>query len=377
MSAMRDATETCAGRVVEVVPVQTPSRAYDAHVGVNILDDAGELVRASAGGGVAAVISDSNVAPLYAERVLESLRAAGYETALVTFPAGEEHKRLATLEVMLEELANAGLTREDVVVALGGGVTGDMAGLAAAMYLRGIKVAQIPTSLLAMVDSSVGGKTAVDLAAGKNLAGAFFQPHVVLADVACLHTLSHDLLTDSCGEVVKHGVLCDPELFDNICEVPVNAAGSDDERLARIVARNVAIKRDVVNADEKERGLRQTLNLGHTLGHAIEAASNFELGHGSSVAAGLCCVSRAAERLEWAEPGITRQIEQACRAHGLPTDTEFDHETIFEYATRDKKRRGSTITLVVPVRIGKVTLRKVTLRELREVIELGCGTEER
>lgn len=376
MSTMRDA-EASAGRTVEVVPVQTPSRAYDVHVGVGILENTGELVRASAGGGVAAVVSDSNVAPLYAERVEESLRAAGYETTLVTFPAGEEHKRLATLEVMLEELASAGLTREDVVVALGGGVTGDMAGLAAAMYLRGIKVAQVPTSLLAMVDSSVGGKTAVDLAAGKNLAGAFFQPRVVLADMACLHTLSHELFTDSCGEIVKHGVLCDPELFEDICTRPVNADDTDDERLARIVARNVAIKRDVVNADETERGLRQTLNLGHTLGHAIEAASDFVLGHGSSVAAGLCCVSRAAERLGWTEQGTTERIEQACRAHGLPTDTELAHETIFEYATRDKKRRGGTVTLVVPERIGKVSLRKVTLAELREVIELGCGTEGR
>lgn len=359
-----------------VVGVHTPTSDYDVHVGCGVLDEVGPLVRKAAGGRVAAVTSDSNVAPLYANRVMASLEAAGYQTCLITFPAGERNKRFSTLEGILEELAQAELSRDDVVVALGGGVCGDMAGLAASLYLRGIKVAQVPTSLLAMVDSSVGGKTAVDLRSGKNLAGAFLHPCVVVADVKCLHTLSHELLTDSCGEIVKHGVLADPALFELIVEHPVNAPNTDDAHMARIVAQNVRIKRDVVNADEHERGLRQTLNLGHTLGHAIEAASDYRLGHGSSVAAGLCCVARGAQRLGWTQQGCAQLIEQACRAHGLPIDTNLDTQTIMRYATHDKKRHGATVNLVIPERIGKVSLRSVTLGELEEVVRLGCGTAE-
>ena len=359
------------------IPVHTSSRAYDVLVGPGVLDQVGEVCARCAGGTVAAVISDSNVAPLYGQRVLSSLERAGYRTALLTFPAGEQNKRLSTLETLLEGLAAAELSRDDVVVALGGGVTGDMAGLAAALYLRGIQVVQVPTSLLAMVDSSVGGKTAVDLAHGKNLAGAFHQPSAVVVDIDCLKTLSHELFSDSCGEVIKHGVLADPALFDEIAARPINAPGYARDDLARIVARNVEIKRDVVNADETERGLRQTLNLGHTLGHAIEAASDFTLGHGSSVAAGLCCVARAAVALGWADASVARRIEAATAAFGLPTDTSVDHQTLFRYAAHDKKRHGATVNLVVPVAIGSVEIRRVSLDQLHDVIAAGCGTAQR
>ena len=360
-------------RMKHIVPVSTSSRAYEVHVGRGILDEAGRLIRDAAGGSIAAVISDSNVAPLYAHRVQASLEDAGYRTTLLTFPAGERHKRLSTLETLLEGLAKAELSRDDVVVALGGGVTGDMAGLAAALYLRGIQVAQIPTSLLAMVDSSVGGKTAVDLQAGKNLAGAFLQPCVVVADVECLHTLNHDLFTDSCGEVIKHGVLADQRMFEELCSRPMNSPDRDDAEIARIVARNVEIKRDVVNADERERGLRQTLNLGHTLGHAIESAHGYAWGHGTSVAVGLCCVARAAESLGWSQSGMARSIESICAAHGLPTFTDLDPCTIMDYAVHDKKRHDQTVNLIVPIRIGKVEIRKVTLDELAEIVRIGCG----
>lgn len=359
-----------------VIPVSTRQRAYEVHVGVGNLDTVGRVTRTAVGGEAAAIICDSHVRPLYADRVASSLDAAGYRTAIISFPAGERNKRLATLERMLEDLAAAELSRTDVVVALGGGVTGDMGGLAAALYLRGIHVVQVPTSLLAMVDSSVGGKCAVDLSAGKNLAGAFFQPSAVVADVTCLHTLSHELLTDSCGEVIKHGVLADPALFDELLRRPLNAPDRKDADVARLVAQNVAIKRDVVNADETEQGIRQTLNLGHTLGHAIEAASAYELGHGASVAAGLCCVTRATEAMGWTEAGTAERIEAACAAHGLPVDTTLDHDTIMRYATHDKKRHGATVNLVVPLRIGKVEVRAVTLDELAHIVRLGCGTKK-
>lgn len=356
------------------VQVDTPSRSYAVTVGRGVLDQVGPLCRQAAGGEVAAIISDSNVAPLYAARVSTSLAQAGYQTTTLSFPAGEQNKRFHVLEGLLEGLAEAELSRDDVIVAVGGGVTGDMAGLAAALYLRGIKVVQVPTSLLAMVDSSVGGKTAVDLEHGKNLAGAFFQPHAVIADIDCFQTLSHELFTDSCGEVIKHGVLADPALFDEMSARPLNAPGYSPDDLVRIVARNIEIKRDVVNADETERGLRQTLNLGHTLGHAIEAASDFSLGHGSSVAAGLSCITRAAAAKGWCSHETSERIDACVRAFGLPTDTEVDHETLLRFACHDKKRHGSTVNVVVPLRIGAVEVRKLTLDELAELIDLGCGT---
>ena len=358
-----------------IVEVATPSRSYNVHVGCGILDGIGAATRQAAGGERACIITETNVGPLYAARVEASLAEAGYQVSTLTFPAGEQNKRLSTLETLLEGLAKAELTRDDVVIALGGGVTGDMAGLAAAMYLRGIQVVQAPTSLLAMVDSSVGGKVAVDLAHGKNLCGFFWQPSAVVADVECLHSISRELYTDSIGEVVKHAVLADPAMLDELTSRPMNGEGYPDELIASIVARNVSIKRDVVNADEKERGLRQTLNLGHTIGHGIEAASDFALGHGSSVAAGLCCMARAACTKGWCKPETRDAIIAAMAAQGLPTDTDLDHDVIFDYMTHDKKRHGDTMNIVVPEQIGRVGVRKVTLAELRELVDLGCGIE--
>lgn len=356
------------------VHVSTASRDYDVHVGRGLLDGIGGLVREAAGGTRCCVVSDSNVAPLYAERALSSLAANGYETSLHVFEAGEASKRLETYGTCLEALAAAGLTRDDCVVALGGGVVGDLAGFAGATYMRGCHVAQVPTSLLAMVDSSVGGKTAVDLSAGKNLVGAFFQPDVVVADVDCLSTISHDLLTDSCGEVIKHGVLADPELFCRLERSPINAPGYDEDDLASVIARNVEIKRDVVDADEQERGLRQTLNLGHTIGHAIEAASGFSLGHGSCVAAGLCCISRAASAMGLMDSADARRIERCVAAYGLPTDIGIDHATLVEVARRDKKRHADSVNVILPRRIGEVEVRRVTMDEFARIVDLGCGT---
>ncbi len=360
-----------------IVDVPTPSRSYQVHVGCGILDGIGEVVRGAAGGERACVITETNVGPLYAERVEASLAAAGYAVSTLTFEAGEQNKRLSTLEGLLEGLAEAQLTRDDVVIALGGGVTGDMAGLAAAMYLRGIQVVQAPTSLLAMVDSSVGGKVAVDLAHGKNLCGFFWQPSAVLADVECLHSIAPELYTDSIGEVVKHAVLADPQMLAELTDRPMNGEGYPDEPVARIVAKNVEIKRDVVVSDEKERGLRQTLNLGHTIGHGIEAASDFSLGHGSSVAAGLCCMARAACAKGWCKSETRDAIVAAMAAQGLPTDTELPHDVVFDYMVHDKKRHGDTMNIVVPDEVGAVSVRKVTLEELRELVELGCGTGAR
>lgn len=356
-----------------VIDVHTPSRSYQVHVGQGVIDQVGDLTRAACGGTRAAVVSDSNVAPLYANAVAEALVEAGYEASIQVFPAGEDHKRLATLEPIIEGLAEANLTRDDVVVAVGGGVTGDMAGLAAALYLRGCQVVQVPTSLLAMVDSSVGGKTAVDLEHGKNLCGAFWQPSLVVADVDCLDTLTPNLLADSCGEVIKHAVLADPALFDQLGERPLTSCADDGAWMAQVVARNVEIKRDVVDADERERGARQTLNLGHTIGHAVEAASNFALGHGSCVAVGLCCMARASATEGWCEPSLPGRIEALCQAHGLPTDTDLPHDQVVAYAAHDKKRHADSVNVVIPEAVGRVSVRRVSLDDFARLVDEGCG----
>lgn len=360
--------------MTETIRVEAASRAYDVVVGVGILDELGERLRDACDADAAFVVTDSHVGPLYLRRALDALEAAGLRTSSITVPAGERFKRLDTFGSILEAMAAEGLTRDSVVVALGGGVVGDMAGFAAASYMRGIQVVQVPTTLLAMVDSSVGGKTAIDLDAGKNLVGAFLQPSLVVADVETLRSLEDDVFVDGLGEVVKHAVLADQALFDSLLGAPLTR-NSDASALVEVVARNVAIKRDVVNADERERGLRQTLNLGHTIGHAVEAASGFSLGHGHCVAIGLCCVTRATESLGWTSPGVAERVERLVAAQGLPTDTDVPHDTIVSFATHDKKRHGDGVSLVVVGDVGRCEIRHVSLREFAHIVELGCGVD--
>lgn len=361
-------SERCDG--MRTVHVSAASGAYDVVVGAGALARAGELVRAALGTRRCCVVSETTVAPLYADALESSLAAAGHDVVeRVVFPAGESHKNLATLGDILDALSRRELTRDDVVVALGGGVCGDMGGLAGALYLRGLSVVQVPTSLLAMVDSSVGGKTAVDLPAGKNLVGAFWQPRAVIADVRCLASVPPELFRDSCGEVVKHAVLADPALLD---ELTASSLGVDDEdRLARVVARNVEIKRDVVDADERESGLRQTLNLGHTIGHAIEAASDFEMGHGTCVAVGLSMMARACAARGWCSPGCAERIVTCVRAHGLPTTTDVATDTLMSFVAHDKKRHGDGVNAVIIRDVGHVEVRRTELSELADIIDAG------
>ena len=274
---------------MSIVHVDAASRSYDVLVDELFLDQVGELCKRVSGGDAACIVSDTNVAPLYLERAKASLQAAGYAVSEFVFEAGEPSKTLATYGACINALAEAGLTRDSVVVALGGGVVGDLAGFAAATYMRGCHCVQVPTSLLSCVDSSVGGKTAVDLPAGKNLVGAFFQPDAVLIDTSLLDTLAPHFFTDGCAEVLKYGVIADADLFAEL-ETPLVP---QDPRLADVVSRCVAIKRDVVQTDEKEKGLRQILNFGHTLGHALEKNSQFKLTHGFAVACGMVLVARA------------------------------------------------------------------------------------
>lgn len=365
--------EQTGGVQTRTIDVRTPSKDYQVLVGAGVIDELGPLTHAALPKAQKAqIIADSNVAPLYGDTVAASLEEAGLSCSMQVFEAGEQAKKLSTLSDLLEGLAESELSRDDVVVALGGGVAGDMAGLAAALYLRGCAVVQVPTSLLAMVDSSVGGKTAVDLAAGKNLAGAFFQPSLVVADIDCLDTLSPQQFTDSVGEVIKYGVIADPQLFDQLEAHPLSVDSVDPDQLASVIARCIEIKRDVVQKDEREGGIRQILNFGHTIGHAIEAASNFQLGHGSSVAAGMCAIARASAARGWCDQEVAERIVALVAAHGLPTDTATDHQELLSYASHDKKRHGSTVNVVVPTAIGTVEVRKVGFTELLDLIDLGC-----
>ncbi|MBR2897598.1 MAG: 3-dehydroquinate synthase [Oscillospiraceae bacterium] len=339
------------------------AKPYSVLIGQGLLKQAGAALRRISGGTRCVIVSDSNVAPLYSETLKQSLSEAGFSVSVFVFPAGERSKNSDTYLSLLDHMASHELTRSDLVVALGGGVTGDMAGFAAATYLRGIDYAQIPTSLLAMVDSSVGGKTAIDLKSGKNYVGAFHQPKVVLCDTQLLATLPQEFFLDGCGEVLKYAVLGDPELFEILLR--------DGHQFPRedVIARCVAQKEDFVAADEFEKGRRQMLNLGHTLGHAIEAVSNFELSHGRAVAAGLCMIARASAKRGLCSVDVVEQIENAVNALGLPTGTDVPVAELLKIARGDKKRRNDSISCVVPRTIGTCELLTLSLADFEHFAE--------
>ena len=337
------------------VRVQPP---YDVSIGNGLLGRCGDYLAALLGQRKIAVLTDDTVAPLYLDTVTAALEGAGFTVCSHVFPAGEGHKDLSTLAELLEFLASEHLTRTDCVAALGGGVVGDMAGFAAAVYLRGIRYVQLPTTLLAAVDSSVGGKTAVDLTAGKNLAGAFCQPAAVICDTDCLKTLPPDVFADGAAEAIKTGVLSDEGLFALFEDGTLTADPCE------VIARCVAYKAGVVERDEKEQGERKLLNLGHTVGHAIEKCSGYAIPHGHAVAAGLAVIARSAETLGWTEEPIAAK-------NGLPTGTDFSAEALAEAALSDKKRAGGDITLVIPRKIGACQLRKVPVAELLPIIRAG------
>lgn len=349
---------------IETVRVHTTPE-YAVTIGPGLLRECGPRLREAVPLCRVAVVTDSTVAPLYLETVKASLQQADYPVSVYVFPAGEANKNFDTLSGILEFLAEERLTRTDCVAALGGGVTGDMAGLAAAIYLRGIRYVQLPTTLLSAVDSSVGGKTAIDLKAGKNLAGAFLQPAAVLCDTDCLNTLPPDVFADGAAEAVKTGVLCDESLFALFEDGTLTTAPTE------VIARCVAFKAGVVERDEREQGERKLLNLGHTVGHAIEKCSSFTIPHGHAVAAGTAIMARAAERLGWTEEPVAGRIAACLTNNRLPTGTDFAPEALAAAASADKKRSGDSITIVVPRRIGRCELKKMPVSELLSVIRAG------
>lgn len=349
---------------IQTIQVHT-APPYAVSIGPGLLSACGQRLREVLGACHAAVITDSTVAPLYLGTVTHSLQLAGFAVSSYVFPAGEAHKNFETLSGILEFLAEERLTRTDCVVALGGGVTGDMAGFAAAVYLRGIRCVQLPTTLLSAVDSSVGGKTAIDLKAGKNLAGAFLQPAAVLCDTDCLSTLPADVFADGAAEAIKTGVLSDESLFSLFEDGTLTTAPAD------VIARCVAYKAGVVERDEKEQNERRLLNLGHTVGHAIEKCSGYSIPHGHAVAAGLAIIARSAETLGWTEEPIADRITACLAKNSLPTGTEYGAAELAHAASADKKRAGADITLVIPKKIGVCELRKMPVEQLLPVITAG------
>lgn len=340
-------------------------REYDVHIGPGLLDCCGALAAQAVRPCKMAVICDDTVAPLYLTRVMDSLTEAGFSPVSFSFPAGEESKNISTLSDILEFLAVSGLTRSDCVAALGGGVTGDMAGFAAGVYMRGISFIQLPTTLLAAVDSSVGGKTAIDLQAGKNLAGVFLQPRTVICDTDALNTLSPELLACGMAEAVKTGVLNSQDMF-SLFEAP-------RPDLREVICRCVAHKAHVVAQDEFESGLRKTLNLGHTLGHAVEKLSGYAVPHGQAVSIGMAIIARACAARGICTEDCCRRIISVLQSFGLPTKTEFSPHDLALTTVSDKKRQGDRVTLVLIQNIGRCVLEDMPISQLEDFI--GGGYE--
>jgi 3-dehydroquinate synthase len=329
-------------------------RSYRVVIGSGAAARIGELARAVAPAHRYAVVTDTNVGPLYAERVRDALDAS--RTSVVTIPAGESHKTREVWARVTDDLLGAAFGRDTTIIALGGGVVGDLAGFVAATFMRGVPYIQVPTTLLAMIDASVGGKTGVDTPAGKNLVGAFHQPAAVVADTSMLASLPSDQLRAGFAEAIKHGVIADAEYFERVRDAAARLSSLDvrGDLMLDLVARSVEIKAAVVASDERESGARKTLNFGHTIGHAVETCSGYSLLHGDAVAIGMVYESALAERLGVAESGTASRVREAVRAAGLPDarPSTISVDQILEAARGDKKARAGRVEYALPSKIG-------------------------
>ncbi|MBR2481318.1 MAG: 3-dehydroquinate synthase [Oscillospiraceae bacterium] len=341
------------------------SKEYDVLVERGLLHRCGALIRGVCRGQSAAVVADETVWALYGEVVSKSLRESGFRVICCTFPAGEQEKTLETYAAVIRTLAAEKMSRSDCVIALGGGVTGDLAGFVAASYMRGIDFVQIPTTLLAAVDSSVGGKTAVDLDEGKNLVGAFYQPRLVLCDPDTLATLPPEQFRAGMAEVIKYGMIGDEDFLNSLLARPAA------EHLEEVIAACVAMKRDVVSRDEFEQGERRLLNFGHTVGHAVERCRGFALSHGEAVAIGMAVLSRAAANKGYCSEETLTRLLQALQQYDLPMETDCTVEELSAAALADKKRSGDKLRLVVPERVGKCRIETIAADSFHEWLKAG------
>lgn len=343
---------------MEIITVNA-SEKYDVIIGGGLLKNCSEYVRKVTKAEKIALISDDNVSGIYAEMVKKSLSEAGFDVRSFVFPHGEASKCSDTLNKIFSFLAQNHFTRTDCIAALGGGVTGDMSGFASATYLRGMDFIQLPTSLLAQVDSSVGGKTAIDIPEGKNLVGAFKQPKLVLCDTEALRTLPRDFLIDGMGEVVKYGMIKSAPLFDILMSHDINSIW---DVMEDIIARCVAIKCDVVEADEFDKGERMLLNFGHTLGHSIEQYYHYTgISHGRAVAKGMEMITRLAENRNMCRSGLTDELMSALKNYCLDINVEPEVKDLGGACLNDKKRAGSSISVIICSDIGVSSAVKMTV----------------
>lgn len=354
---------------MKTLRVNLGDRSYDIQIGRGILDKAGEEIKAVCPRTETAfVVTDTNVGPLYCNRVKASIEAAGLRVALYTVPAGEKSKSPAQLAALWEAMMEAGLTRADAVVALGGGVVGDLAGFAAATVLRGVDFIQISTTLLAQVDSSVGGKVAVDLAHGKNLAGAFYQPKLVLMDPACLGTLDDTTFADGMAEVIKYGCIADGAFYQFLEQRPSRAEIMAD--IEHVLYTCCDIKRSVVEEDERDTGKRMILNFGHTMGHAYELAGHYaRWTHGQAVAAGMVKAAELGTALGVTQPGTAERIGVLLGCFGLPVAIECTGADYAAAVGLDKKGAGADISVILLRAVGEavpVPMKKAELLRLLE-----------
>ena len=337
------------------------SKKYEVLIGRNILKQSGELIAAVKKPCRAVLVTDDIVEGLYAGKVEESLRDAGFSVVRFVFKNGERQKSMETFSALLDYMAENSITRTDLAIALGGGVCGDLCGFAAACYLRGIDYVQIPTTLLAAVDSSVGGKTAIDIAAGKNLVGAFHQPILVICDADTLSTLRPETFADGAAESIKYGVLTDAGMFEAF------SSGRAKAEIEHIIKRAVEIKSSYVEQDEFDTGLRMFLNLGHTAAHSIEKLSDFSVSHGHAVAVGMVIVSDISVSMGIMSAEDAKWLRDTLVMNGLPISTEFDGRALGEAALSDKKRSGDMLSLILPEGIGRCRIEKVRAGELSEL----------
>lgn len=344
------------------INVPLSDRTYPIYVGSGLLDKAGEYVAAACGQCTAAIVTDDNVAPHYLARVEASLNAAGIATSSIVLPHGEPTKCLGSLATLYAFLCESHITRKDIVIALGGGVIGDLTGLAAATYLRGVRFVQIPTTLLAQVDSSVGGKVAVDLPQGKNLVGAFWQPTLVLCDPDTLNTLTEDYWHDGLGEVVKYGCINDAPLFDLLEKCAPGGRAGLMANMDEILRHCIQAKADVVAQDERDTGLRMTLNFGHTIAHAVETCQHYTgYRHGEAVAIGMAVITRMSEQRGMTAPGTAARLTALLKALSLPDELpEIPEQDMIAAMGMDKKNLGKALRIILIDEIGTCRIHETT-----------------
>ena len=344
------------------VTVKGVKKPYDIIIGNDILNILPDKIKEISNAKTIVIITDDNVDKLYSNTVLDLLIKAGFDTLKFVFPHGEAHKTMQTVCDTLEFMAENNVTRSDLIVALGGGIVGDVSGYIASSYLRGIDFVQVPTTFLASIDSSVGGKTGVNLKSGKNLAGAFYQPRLVVCDTKTFDTLPEENFKEGISEAIKYGVICDKELFNLLSE-------NQNFDIESVIEKCVSIKAEIVSQDEFDLGKRQLLNFGHTIGHAVEKTTDFKISHGIAVGIGMAIISKITDNLNWSSESTHQSIVNCLKKHNIPTECDAETNELLTAMAKDKKRNGDTIKLVIPEKIGNCILKSIQVSELEDVLK--------